>query len=224
MSTRSLSSFEKNLFFTGWTLICIGIVCNEFILTKALSPDGIVEIQNRMAVWLFDIIFISLGLFCVKIGKFSPSRDVLRRLGQSYPRTFACSIGLSLTILLVVCAESIFYGLDYYQKENTVREVSWIRMSPPGEEGGVGKHPPQRVQGWTIADPFLGYTLPPNAQIADTIVLGGKNIYQATYTTDAYHRRITPIDHLEQRHNFLLFFGCSMTFGLVLRAINTQRV
>jgi hypothetical protein len=183
-------------------------------LTKTLSPDGIVEIQNRIAVWLFDIIFISLGFFCVKIGKFSPSRNVLRRLGQSYPRTFACSIGLSLTILLVVCAESIFYGLNHYQKENTVREVSWIRMPPPGEEGGVGKHPPQRVQGWTIADPFLGYTLPPNAQIADTLVLGGKNIYQTTYTTDAYHRRITPIDHLEQRRNFLLFFGCSMTFGL----------
>jgi hypothetical protein len=49
MSTRSLSSFEKNLFFMGWILICIGIVCNEFILTKILSPDGIVEIQNRIA-------------------------------------------------------------------------------------------------------------------------------------------------------------------------------
>jgi hypothetical protein len=43
---------------------------------------------------------------------------------------------------------------------------------------------------------------------------GGTRRYQATYTTDAYHRRITPIDHLEQRRKFLLFFGCSMTFGL----------
>ena len=53
MSKRSLSSFEKNLFFAGWAFICTGIIYNEFVLTKLLSPDGIVEIQNRVAVWLF---------------------------------------------------------------------------------------------------------------------------------------------------------------------------
>lgn len=214
MSERSLSFFEKNLFFIGWVLVCSGIICNELVLTKILSPDGMVEIQNRVAVWLFDILLISLGLFCVKIGKFSLSWDVFHRLSQSYPRTCACSIGLSLAVLLAVCAEGIFYGLNHYQKENAVEEVSWIRIPPPDEAGGVGEHPPQRVQGWSIADPVLGHTLPPNAQITDTKERGGKRLYQATYTTDAYHRRITPMDHREQRRNFLLFFGCSMTFGL----------
>ena len=38
--------------------------------------------------------------------------------------------------------------------------------------------------------------------------------HNGTYTTDAYSRRVTPIDHLEQRSSFLLFFGCSVTFGL----------
>jgi hypothetical protein len=153
----------------------------------------------------------------VKIGKLSPSWGVLRRLSQSYPRTCASFIGLILTVLLVVCAEGIFYGLNQYQKknkENTVEEVSWIRVPTPDEEGGVGVHPPRRVQGWTIADPFLGYKLPPNAQITHTKERGDKRLYQATYTTDAYHRRITPMNHREQRRNFLLFFGCSFTFGL----------
>src|SRR6266581_4017756 len=101
LSMRSLSAVEKNLFFLGLLLISIGLVCNVWVLTKLLSPDGVVEIQNRVAVWLFDIILIFLGLFCVKLGKRLPSRDVLLRLSQSYPRTLACSIGLGLTVLLV---------------------------------------------------------------------------------------------------------------------------
>jgi len=147
MSKKSLPLFGKNLFLMGWTFICTGIACNEWVLTKILSPDGMVEIQNRAAIRFFNIIFISLGLFFVQLGKFGPPRDGLRRLSQSYPRIFACSIGLSLTILLVVCAEGIFYGLNHYQKENAVEEVSWIRMPLPGEEGGPSEPPPRRVQG-----------------------------------------------------------------------------
>src|SRR5712691_9889369 len=214
MSERALSFFEKNLLVMGWALIGTGIVCNEWVLTKTFSPDGMMEIQNKVAIWLFDILLIFLGLFCMKMGKFGLSRDVLRRLSQSYPRTCACSIGLGLSVLLVVCAEGIFYGLNHYHKEKVVEEVSWIKMPLPDEEGGVGESAPRRVQGGNIADPALGHTLPPNAQITDTQELGGKRLYQATSTTDAYHRRITPMNHREQRRHFLLFFGCSMTFGL----------
>jgi hypothetical protein len=113
-----------------------------------------------------------------------------------------------------MCAEGIFYGLNQYHEEQTVAETSWIRMPPPEKGRSANEHPPQRVRGWNIPDPVLGYTLPPNAQIVDKKAHGGTLLYQATYTTDAYHRRVTPIDHLEQRHKPLLFFGCSMTFGL----------
>ena len=215
MSARSLSSVERNLFFVGLTLICIGIFCNEWLLAKLLSTDGVVDIQNRVAVWLFDLICIFLGLCLVTMGKLTASRDVLRRLSQSYPRTLACSIGLVLTVILIVCLEGLFYGLNHYQKENIIREEnSWIRLPSPAEEGGVSAYPSRRVHGQAIPDPFLGYTLPENALIADKAEIGGQLLYQETYTTDAYHRRVTPIDHPEQRHNFSLFFGCSMTFGL----------
>ena len=70
--------------------------------------------------------------------------------------------------------------------------------------------PHDRSTARSLPDPFLGYTLPDNALISDKAELGGQLLYQATYTTDAYHRRVTPIDHPEQRHHFLLFFGCSM--------------
>src|SRR3989442_5887767 len=128
---KSLSSFEKHMAFIGWTLIWTGIICNEWVLTKLLSPDGVVEIQNRVAVWLFDILCIALGLFCVQMGKRLASRNVLRRLSQSYPRTCACFLGLVLTVLLFACAEGIFYGLNHYQNENVVEEISWVRLPPP---------------------------------------------------------------------------------------------
>jgi hypothetical protein len=118
-----------------------------------------------------------------------------------------------LTVFLVVCAEGIFYGLNHYQQEQPA-EVTWSRLPSPRAEEGGGVPPSQRGQSWHIADPFLGHILPPNAHIVYKMVQEGTLIYQATFTTDAYHRRITPIDHLEQRHKFLLFFGCSMTFGL----------
>ena len=188
---RSFSSFEKPMVFLGWILIGTGILCNEWVLTKLLSSDGNVEIQNRVAVWLFDLVFIVLGIFCMKIGKRLASRDVLRRLSQGYPKTCALSIGLVLTVLLGVCAEDIFYGLNYYRKEPTVQE---------------------EVK--TIIDPILGYRLPPHARLTETKAVGGKVIYHATASTDAFGRRLTPVDHVEQRHRFLLFFGCSMTFGL----------
>ena len=215
MSTRSLSSVEKNLFFVGLTLIAIGIFCNEWLLTKLLSPDGAVEMQNRVVVWLVDIVCIFLGLCLMKMGKLISSRDVLRRLSHSYPRTLACSIGLVLTVILIMCLEGLFYKLNHYQKENIAREKnSWIRLPSPAEGERGSAHPSQPVRGQAIPDPFLGYTLPENALISDEAELAGKLLYQATYTTDAYHRRVTPIAHPEQRQNFLLFFGCSMTFGL----------
>ena len=203
---------DKNLDFIGLVLIWTGIVCNEWVLTKLLSPDGEVESPNRVSVWLFDLLCIALGLFCMQMRKRLASRDVLLRLSRSYPRTCACFIGLVLTVLLVVCAEGIFYGLNQYHEEQTVAD--WSRRPLPEKDRKVEEHPAQWVRGWSIPDPVLGHTLPPNAQIVGKTARGGTLLYQATYTTDAYHRRITPIDHLEQRHKFLLFFGCSMTFGL----------
>lgn len=208
------TSFEKKMVFLGWTFICTGIVCNEWVLAKLLSPDNLVETRNRIAVWLFDVFCIVLGLFCIQLGKRLVSWHVLLRLSQAYPRTCACFIGLVLTILLVMCIEGIFYGLNHYKQENTAAETSWIRLRSSHAEAERSAPPPQQGQSWHIADPWLGHTLPPNAQIAYKMVQGSTLVYQATFTTDADHRRITPSDHLEQRHKFLLFFGCSMTFGL----------
>jgi hypothetical protein len=100
-------------------------------LTKLLSSDGEVEIRKRIAIWLFDILLLALGLVLTMVGKAIASRDILRRLSQTYPRALAGSIGLVLTVVMVVCTEGIFYGLNHYHKETVVHDVSWMRLPPP---------------------------------------------------------------------------------------------
>ena len=96
MSTGPQSYVEKTLFCLGFLLICAALVGNEWLLTKLLSPDGVVEFHNRVAIWLFDLSCFPSGALLVLMGKLLPSRYVLRRLSHSYPRTCICSIGLVL--------------------------------------------------------------------------------------------------------------------------------
>jgi hypothetical protein len=136
--TLSRYSGEEALLWIGWLLIGTGVGCNEWVLTKIFSPDGIVAIQHRVAVWLLDILLLSLGLSLVKITTLIASQHIFRRLSQTSPRALRCSIGLVFTVLMLLGAEGIFYGLKHYSQEPVVEEVSWIRMPPPEEDGRVG--------------------------------------------------------------------------------------
>jgi len=54
----------RNLGAIGWALIVIGILSNEWLLTKAFIYDeGVVEFHDRVFAWCFQIIVFSLGLF-----------------------------------------------------------------------------------------------------------------------------------------------------------------
>jgi hypothetical protein len=214
MVQKSWAAGEKLLVRLGVLLLGAGLLGNEWVLTALLSPDGVVERQNRVAIWLLDLLLLVLGLCCVRLGTRRPAWDAFRRLSHTAPRLVACCLGLALTIVLLGGAEGIFYGLNHLQKPAMREETSWVRLPPPGQEGGGGTPPPRRHPGGAVPDPVLGYALPKDAQIADTMAVRGTLLYQGMYTTDAYGRRVTPFDHPEQRRQFLLFFGCSMTFGL----------
>jgi hypothetical protein len=201
------------LTWLGWLLMGMGVLANEWVLTTLLSADGIVEIHNRVAIWLFDLLFLSLGLVLVMSGTVVRSREGLRHFLQTYPRTCAVAIGMIVTVILLVSAEGIFYGINYYSRTQLVADVTWSRLPATQAEADSASHVPAQGHGWAIDDPVLGYRLPPNAQITATLHRG-ETVSQHTYTTDAFQRRFTPVDHVEQRQEFLLFFGCSMTFGL----------
>jgi len=214
MTLRSRSAGEKTLVRMGVLLLGGGLLGNEWVLTALLSPDGVVQPQNRIAVWLFELLLLALGLYLMRLGTHGLVWDGLRRLSQTSPRLVACAIGLGLTVIMLMGAEGIFYGLNHLYEKAMREETSWVRIPPPAQQRGSGAPPAQWHPGGAIPDPVLGYTLPKDAQIADTMSFQGTLLYQGMYTTDAYGRRVTPIEHPEQRSHFLLFFGCSMTFGL----------
>ena len=64
------------------------------------------------------------------------------------------------------------------------------------------------------SDKVLGYKLMPNVVVHSIARKNSRVIYNVTYTTDAYGRRMTPIERAAFRDHYLLFFGCSLTFGV----------
>ena len=43
---------------------------------------------------------------------------------------------------------------------------------------------------------------------------GEKVVHDAVYSTDGQRRRITPVEDGDERDNAILFFGCSVTYGM----------
>ncbi len=63
-------------------------------------------------------------------------------------------------------------------------------------------------------DADLGYKPPPGAIVQSTKQnMGGEVIYHASYSTDKWGRRFTPVDDPALRDRCAVFFGCSFTFG-----------
>lgn len=72
---------------------------------------------------------------------------------------------------------------------------------------------------WDIDDNFiifskpLGYKPQPNFCATAVHTANGKLVYRAEYTIDKYSRRVTPQKNINARNKFIVFFGCSFTFG-----------
>lgn len=59
----------------------------------------------------------------------------------------------------------------------------------------------------------FGQELRPNATVRDTGYYGNAYVYDVLVHTDEYGRRLTPVPDAEKRDKFLIFLGCSFTFG-----------
>ena len=69
-------------------------------------------------------------------------------------------------------------------------------------------------QGFNLPDPNYGYMPRPDVAVqAIKLGLDGKLIYSVNYSTDEFSRRVTPLNNKPGADRFLIFFGCSFTFG-----------
>ena len=87
-----------------------------------------------------------------------------------------------------------------------------IRATVAPAESYVGNYPSQDY--WNDHDPVLGYAPRAGATGTSTKIIGGKQVYQATYSIDSNALRLaTRIDNTSAATNCLFFFGDSFTFG-----------
>lgn len=69
-------------------------------------------------------------------------------------------------------------------------------------------------QGFNVPSTDYGYKPRPNSKVtAIKKSRDGSLIYSVSYTTDEFSRRVTPVKNEQVRNKFLVFFGCSFTFG-----------
>ena len=111
-------------------------------------------------------------------------------------RRFLLNAGVVAISLVgvVVLSECLFGFLNYLRQD--IVQHNWAGLNEP--------------------DSVLAYRGKPNASLKDVAYRNGKRLYSAVYTTNAFGRRNTPMDHPTQRHKFLALFGCSCTYGLCL--------
>ena len=62
-------------------------------------------------------------------------------------------------------------------------------------------------------DDLLGFKLKPSTTVEVEKFVDSKRIYRAQYSIDDHGRRAVPVAAAERRENFVLFFGCSFTYG-----------
>lgn len=102
-------------------------------------------------------------------------------------------VGLLLTVCILMAVEVVF---RYLHKPET-NEI-------------VGEY----TQGFNIPDPDYGYRPKPDSSISVTKKDStGRSIYSVRYSIDEFSRRVTPQENTKDRNRFLIFFGCSFTFG-----------
>jgi hypothetical protein len=189
----SASLNSRAFFVAGWALISIGVACNEWTLTKAFSPDGVLEPITRLEIWILTITSTFTGWLLIRYKECNNAIEIFRRISHSHPRILASWIGITLAGMMWVCAEGTFYILNSYKKTNIYIERS--------------------KQEYILPDEVLGYKPWPGAQYSARKKRDGKILYDVTYSIDEYGRRTTPVKNPKSRDNFLLFFGCSVTFG-----------
>jgi|GEM_PF-703142 len=187
--------------FIGVMSVCMGLLCNEWVLKRLFSSDGVLEFETRVQIWFLDVVLVLFGLFLIRCSRWASSASALRNWLKNYPRTITLILSFMPMLTLLICAEGLFYFLNRLRSHE----------APVYEHRLQGALPPSKKL--SQKNELLGYKARPNARLASKMTLKGREIYNVTYSTDSHSRRITPVRAVGQADKFILFFGCSFTFG-----------
>jgi hypothetical protein len=186
---------EKVLAFLGWGFIGIGLLCNQWVLAKLFASDGVIASSYKIPIiWFFQAICILIGYIIINRRNFANLLRTTSQRSHFHPKLFPLLFGTIFFIILLAMTEGLFYIVNT-MAANTAKE-EWY------SSGSLFAN-----------DERLGYKILPNVHVYERKKFDDELAFEATYSTDEYGRRITPVEHDEERDNFLLFFGDSFVFG-----------
>jgi hypothetical protein len=183
-------------FYVGWLLVCVAVVSNQWLLTRLFSADGVLEVETRVQIWLFEAILFVTGCVLLSYRKLAGFARPTKTLMESYPRILAFSTGILFSLFMILCAEATFFALNRYEQS----KVPSVQFSTTGRL-------------FDESDENFGFKHLANVHAGAAKKRGDNIVYSVNYSTDAYGRRQTPVVDIEKRSRFVLFFGCSFTFG-----------
>lgn len=114
-----------------------------------------------------------------------------RRIARRFPRITATLAGCLFATAILVALESVASHIHRSTEHAIV----------------VG------TRALKVEDPLMGYVLRPNQSRVCTSTCDSKVMATKRYTIDGFGRRATPVSRPGKRDQFIVFLGCSFTFG-----------
>jgi hypothetical protein len=185
----------KLLAFLGWGFIAVGFLCNQWVLAKLFASDGVIaSSEKKLLIWVFQAICIAIGYIIINRENFINLLGTISQRSHLHSKLFPLLFSTIFFITLLILTERLFYIVNT-MAANTAKEEWYSSGSLFGD------------------DEWLGYKILPNVHVYQRKKFNEELVFEATYSTDEYGRRITPVEHDEERDNFLLVFGDSFVFG-----------
>lgn len=200
------------ILLSGIFFILMGCFCNEWVVGRFLAADGRVHRPvDRTIIWMFDVCLVIIGMIIIRYRRLT--MEQIKGFVKAYPRLSSLMFGILAAGIVICCAEMLFFIL-LRVGNHAGNSVDMRKREVRHSEGGLVEQV-RSIEGSLFEyDELLGYKLKKNLRISVVLrSLDGREIYNVDYCTDEYRRRITPMDNMNHRDHYILFFGCSYTFG-----------
>ncbi len=124
-----------------------------------------------------------------------------------------------LFLLLPLGVQAIEFKNTYHEKMEDIKKLTDLKSEDfRSVQTNPGSYGPIKIYNWThpsetVPDPDLGYRHHPSSQVKHIVRSDTQIIYDAIYSFDQYSRRYAPVEDLPSRKKFVIFYGCSYTYG-----------
>ena len=174
----------------GILFVVISFLINPFTIQQTIIPDGNLQDINKIYfVYILEFLLFCFGIYIYLKSKKLLKKEVSIQIIMFISFIMACVLFLEYTSFL---GGTIFLGKDYFKPAHgLIMKNIWIMDK----------------------DRDLGY-VPKKNDVRHAIKAypNGKTIFDVTYTTDIYGRRIiNQPNSLNNKH--IILFGCSFAFG-----------